>query len=385
MEDNIDKEFLEKLEDINKKMNEALQASSITISQKIETTKQQLKKRINVKKIFYKNIMKYRDIPNIQMVPNYDSILNYLINPTLFVLANLETITEFSLEETNERKELMMQFRGVNNHFLPIFIDLMKNMRSKNVINPEIKYLHQYLMSTVNNYMGQSPASIIKCIFQLIVNEINIANNLLPNKYFNIIENDFLVKLKIKKNCKNCGITTEINEDKDNKFTFDLILNADIAGEKSLQTILLASLSGEEPSNEKCKYCGNFTYKTKSFGVLKKYLILNIKRMNEPQNLMKLIVSDPLNVTEEKLNSENKYTYELIAIFADLNSNTHNMNDAQILNINEINKNNLKILCKNFINDKWYRVINGKIEEFQGNIKEEIRNYKPNALIYKRI
>ena len=100
---------------------------------------------------------------------------------------------------------------------------------------------------------------------------------------------------------------------------------------------------------------------------------------------MRLIISDPLIITEEKFNCENKYTYELISVFADLNPNTLNLTDAQILNINEINKNNLKILCKNFINDKWYRIINGKIEEFKGNIKEEINNYKSNALIYKRI
>ena len=100
---------------------------------------------------------------------------------------------------------------------------------------------------------------------------------------------------------------------------------------------------------------------------------------------MRLIISDPLIITEEKFNCVNKYTYELISVFADLNPNTLNLTDAQILNINEINKNNLKILCKNFINDKWYRIINGKIEEFKGNIKEEINNYKSNALIYKRI
>lgn len=383
MEDIIDKELLQKLEEINKKMDEALQTTSSNIIQKIETTKQQIKKRINEKKNFYKNINEYRDTPNIQIIPISDSILNNLINPTLFVLANLETITEFSLEITNERKELMKHLKGVNNHFLPIFINLMKNMRSKKVVNPDYQYLHQYLIRKVNNYMGQSPSSIIKCIFQLIVYEINLANNYLPNKYPNIIENDFLVTLKTKKNCKNCGITVEIVEE--NKYIIDLFLKPEISGDKSLQSIFLKALSGIENNNEKCKYCGNIMSYTKSIGVSKKYLILNIKSIKEPQNLMRLKISDPLIITEEKFNCENKYTYELISVFADLNPNTLNLTDAQILNINEINKNNLKILCKNFINDKWYRIINGKIEEFKGNIKEEINNYKSNALIYKRI
>ena len=377
-----DKELNQKLEDINQKMKEVLENSTKEISRKIDIAKQEIKKRINEKQNFIKQLKEYREIPKISMIDNSEEVLNSIINPILFCLANLEVITEFTLEKTNEKGELLKKLIG-GNCFVPKFIELMHNMRDNNVMNPNYNNIHQYLKNKLNNYMSQSPDSIINSILGLLEKEINLANNTLQNKYPNIIENNFLGTLKTKKNCNKCGIVVEIVEEK--KLVIELFLRKpQKAADKTLNSIFLNLLSGRKKNNEKCKYCGEIMFNTFSLSDLKNYLILHLDRKNDPQNLMKLKLSNPLKISAEKNNKECNYQYELISILADINVASINLNDGQILNINEINKENLKIFFKNFINDKWYKTIKGKTNEFNENI-QEIYDCKPNILIYKRI
>ena len=377
-----DKELNQKLEDINQKMKEVLENSTKEISRKIDIAKQEIKKRIKEKQNFIKQLKEYREIPKISMIDNSEEVLNNIINPILFCLANLEVITEFTLENTNEKRELLKKLIE-GNHFVPKFIELMQNMRNNNAINPNYNNVHQYLKNKVNNYMSQSPDSIINSILGLLEKEINLANNTLQNKYPNIIENNFLGTLKTKKNCNKCGIVVEIVEEK--KLVIELFLRKpQKAADKKLNSIFLNLLSGRKKNNEKCKYCGEIMFNTFSLSDLKNYLILHLDRKNDPQNLMKLKLSNPLKISAEKNNKECNYQYELISILADINVASFNLNDGQILNINEINKENLKIFFKNFINDKWYKTIKGKTNEFNEN-NQEIYDCRPNILIYKRI
>ena len=96
---------------------------------------------------------------------------------------------------------------------------------------------------------------------------------------------------------------------------------------------------------------------------------------------MKIDYSTPLKFSIETQNHEHKkYEYELISALCDINTTNINLNV-----INEINKQSFKLFFKNFINDKWFKIININPEEFNGNIQAEISNYKPNILIYKKI
>ena len=57
---------------------------------------------------------------------------------------------------------------------------------------------------------------------------------------------------------------------------------------------------------------------------------------------------------------------------------------AQELNIIESNRTTFKIFYKNFINDKWYMILDVEPPKLFENIQEGISSTKANILIYKR-
>ena len=369
-------EIKQKLENINEKIRESLDNISNEVGKNIEAAKQQIKSRVKQKHNFNKILKAYREIPNIQMLPNIQDNFNYIINPILFSLANLEIITQFCLLDDQERKELMKRIG--NEYFITKFIDLMKNMRTNNVPNPNYQLVHQHLRALdMNNYMSQDPALIINSILLKIQNEINIANN-----YPNIITNYFTTSLKISQYCQRCGGVVKISEE--NKFVIDLFLRQpDVVEDEALQSILQNLLMGEGNNQGTCVNCGGATDITISIGGLKKYLIFNLNRKNDIFSKMKIKCSDPLKLEIKKENEEYKYKYEyeLITVLADINIDYY---EPQI-NL-ENNRTEVQVFFKNFINDNYYMKINGKYEAVpQQNFHEEISKHKPNILIYKRI
>ena len=141
MIENIDdNEIRKKLENINEKIKESLTNISKEVGKNIEEAKQQIKNRVKQKHNFNKILKEHREIPNIQMMPNLENNFNYILNPVLFCLANLEIITQFSLLDDQERKELMKKLG--KNYFITKFIDLMKKMRKKNIPNPSYDLVH---------------------------------------------------------------------------------------------------------------------------------------------------------------------------------------------------------------------------------------------------
>ena len=355
MIENIDdnNEIKQKLENINEKIRESLDNISNEVGKNIEAAKQQIKSRVKQKHNFNKILKAYREIPNIQMLPNIQDNFNYIINPILFSLANLEIITQFCLLDDQERKELMK--RMGNEYFITKFIDLMKNMRTNNVPNPNYQLVHQHLRAlNMNNYMSQDPALIINSILLKIQNEINIANN-----YPNIITNYFTTSLKISQYCQRCGGVVKISEE--NKFVIDLFLREpDVVEDEALQSILQNLLMGEGNNQGTCVNCGGAIF-----------------------SKMKIKCSDPLKLEIKKENEEYKYKYEyeLITVLADINIDYY---EPQI-NL-ENNRTEVQVFFKNFINDNYYMKINGKYEAVpQQNFHEEISKHKPNILIYKRI
>ena len=362
------------LEEINQKINEISSKSSDNTTQKINETTKQIKQRIIAKKKFMQKLREYKELPFIQLI-NLKNDINSLINPILFLFSNLEIITEFCLgDDDDDKKEMLEQLQEGN--IVKLFIQLMENMRNKNEKNPNYKQIHQlFRQDWNNNYMTQKMDDIIRAILIMLEKNINIANNNLPNKYPNIITNNFISTLVREKKCYKCGLILKINEYP--KYVIDLFLRKPEVEknqlQESLRSIFSNLLSGENVKQEKCISCGELITITKSLKNLKNYLIINLNRKYDQENLMKFVPSNPLIIFEKKENEEFKHEYELISCLARINDDKNN------------NANILRIYFKNFINGKFYKTVDGKCEEFQGNIQNEVINDEPQILIYKRI
>ena len=373
--DELNKNFKE----INAQIDNALQDLSNKITKNLENTEKQIKTRIKEKKLFIMKLNNIKDIPNLQLRLAPQININCIINPVLFCLANLEIITEFILSE--EKKEIFSKFVGISN-FIVNFNYLMENIRNKNRVNPPFDLIHDFLKNYMNNYLTQDPAYIFNYMLSTLQNDIDVAN-VKENKFSNLIQNNFSMTLITKKKCNVCEHSEIVS--RENKYIIDLFLRKPVIEEirEDLQSIFgsLLTNSNEIVNNEKCQKCGCETIRIKSLENLKKYLIININSDADPNNKMKIDYSTPLKFSIETQNHEHKkYEYELISALCDINTTNIDLNV-----INEMNKQSFKVFFKNFINDKWFKIININPEEFNGNIQAEISNYKPNILIYKKI
>ena len=134
MEDYNDDDLLEqKLDAFNEKLEEALNNSLKKIKNKIESTTKELKEKayelIEKRKNFIKKFLveqKYNLIPKIHLKPNQNLQFNPFINVILFSLANLETFTEFCLED-NYKESLKNIPGNKKEYFIVPFIYFIKN------------------------------------------------------------------------------------------------------------------------------------------------------------------------------------------------------------------------------------------------------------------
>ena len=313
-------ELNKKLLLFNKELDEALQNVSNNISQIILNSKNEIKERIEEKKELYKQLIDSRKVPIFKISQDSGVIDNYIINVVFFCLSNLEIITQFTLGK--KKKDLLKNITN-KKHFIVSFIRLMMDMRNNNVKELDYKNIHEYLYERMNIYLNQDPAYIISLMLQLLEEGVNLClnNNLDQNK--NIITKNFSVTAKKEKKCNLCGNT--------------------------------------KPGVKEKKF---------------------VNREDDPEKKMKLKYKIPLKLNEEKSNKE--YHYELILALVDIDTNIKGKSDPEIKSINTINKEVFQLYFKNFINDKSYRIINGKLEEFNGDINIEISKHNPNILIYKR-
>ena len=112
---------------------------------------------------------------------------------------------------------------------------------------------------------------------------------------------------------------------------------------------------------------------------MKKYLILNINRGKEQNDLIKLKYS----ALDLKGSDNKKYKFELISALCDINTSAESNDQSELLKIKEKNRTDFKIFFKNFINDKWYANTEMKEEiDIEKVLNEEC---KPNILIYERV
>ena len=376
MEDN-NYQLNQQLEEINRIMLEDIKAVTDKINQKINTTKEELKKCIDDKKDYYKLINDLSKLPHLQtnFSPNQD--INYIINPVLVCLANLEVIFKFC--KGKERKEVLIRINQlVPQSFLIYFIQLMEQMRDEINKRPHYKDLHLYLKNPhlKFNYNSQDPSYWIKIILEQLELNIDLVKG---NDISNIITNNFKLNLITKEKCNYCkSIDKTIL--KEEKIVLDLYLKSPGFDENTqirknlidpLESIFGSLLlkSEEQNLNKKCGFCGQQLSITKIIKNKKNYLILNINRDEERERKMELIYSQILKITDEETKEE--IHYELISVLANINVNSNN----------EGNRNNYVLYFKNFINDKWFRWETA----FNDNIEKEISEQKPNILIYKKM
>ena len=372
-----------KYEDDENEINDIFKNMSKNISKKIESSKKEISERMIEKKNFLKKLKDIRGIPNIRIRFNSEINLNYIINPILFCLANLEIFNEFILSE--KKQEIFSKFQGQNS-LTVLFFHLLEEMRKINVISTNEISIHNFLGDKLENYLTQDPGVIIKSILSLIDEEMKLANINIENRFSNLIPNNFSITMKTIKKCNACLHKEEISKEK--KYVIDLFLfHTDFNIVEPLQSVFNNLLSENDELNidKICKMCGYETIIIKEIENLNKYLIINLNREKDPNNSMQLIYSETLNLIEEKEDGTNKlYQYKLISALSDINSNIKNLPMAQGLNIIESNRTTFKIFYKNFINDKWYMILDVEPPKLFENIQEGISSTKANILIYKR-
>ena len=372
-----------KYEDDENEINDIFKNMSKNISKKIESSKKEISERMIEKKNFLKKLKDIRGIPNIRIRFNSEINLNYIINPILFCLANLEIFNEFILSE--KKQEIFSKFQG-HNSLTVLFFHLLEEMRKINVISTNEISIHNFLGDKLENYLTQDPGVIIKSILSLIDEEMKLANINIENRFSNLIPNNFSITMKTIKKCNACLHKEEISKEK--KYVIDLFLfHTDFNIVEPLQSVFNNLLSENDELNidKLCKRCRYETIIIKEIENLNKYLIINLNREKDPNNTMKLIYSETLNLIEEKEDGTNKkYQYKLISVLSDINSNINNLAMAQQLSIIQINKISFKIFFRNFINDKWYKILDNEPPKLFENIEEEINKNMPNILIYKR-
>ena len=136
---------------------------------------------------------------------------------------------------------------------------------------------------------------------------MKLANINIENRFSNLISNNFSITMKTIKKCNACLHKEEISKEK--KYVIDLFLfHTDFNIVEPLQSVFNNLLSENEELNvdKICKMCGYETIIIKEIENLNKYLIINLNREKDPNNTMKLIYSETLNLIEEKEDGTNK-------------------------------------------------------------------------------
>ena len=360
----------------NKQIEEQLQKIKKNIEKKLELEKKQILEKIKERKIFYDKLGKKRNIPNIKL-RGLPSGMNSLINPILFCLANLDIIAEFILSD--KKQEILDKFPD-NNNFIRNFNDLMVDIRDNNILSPNFDNMHKYLQTEMKEtYKSQVPKYIINSFLSALDKEINLAKVDNGNKFSNLIQDYFSFTLITTKNCIQDNVSIKLKEEK--KYIIDLFLRESVLSSAvefgdNFRDFLLPQ-DANDNFKEVCPKCKKKMNLGKSVENLKKYLIININREKESKDLIKFKYSS----LKLKGGDNKYYNFKLILALCDINTNTENIEQNELIKINEKNGTNFKIFFKNLINNQWY----ADTEIFKKNIEKKLNDEcKPNILIYKR-
>ena len=403
-------ELQKKIDQFNKEINQIFDEGQKRIFNNIENAKNKFNEIINEKKIINNLLTGKRQKPILQKLDNEpNQTYNSILNPILLLLANLKIITLFALGQ--EKDAIIIKMKNLlltvtpNNIFLFYFMKLMNEMRDTNIAIPNSKVFHQYLIdflkSEKKEYLCQDPGKIINTILIMIDSQIKLLKNI-PSIHKNINEYDeesvrkyfeertnnnptfvttnFSMTLITKKKCAQNHTEYSYNQ----IFAIDLFPKRPEVEEivpENLKQVFYFYINDEPKQKEYCQKCKTELKINKNIESLKDYLIININRKEDPENKMKIIYPQLLEISTDK----KELKYELISVLMNINTITANLDREGLKYINRKNKNNYVLFTKNFINKKWYKTTeNEQNIEFKGKLDNEINKFednRPNPLI----
>ena len=403
-------ELQKKIDQFNKEINQIFDEGQKRIFNNIENAKNKFNEIINEKKIINNLLTGKRQKPILQKLDNEpNQTYNSILNPILLLLANLKIITLFALGQ--EKDAIIIKMKNLlltvtpNNIFLFYFMKLMNEMRDTNIAIPNSKIFHQYLIdflkSEKKEYLCQDPGKIINTILIMIDSQIKLLKNI-PSIHKNINEYDeesvrkyfeertnnnptfvttnFSMTLITKKKCAQNHTKYSYNQ----IFAIDLFPKRPEVEEivpENLKQVFYFYINDEPKQKEYCQKCKKELQINKNIESLKDYLIININRKEDPENKMKIIYPQLLDISADK----KELKYELISVLMNINTITANLDREGLKYINRKNKNNYVLFTKNFINKKWYKTTeNEQNIEFKGKLDNEINKFednRPNPLI----
>ena len=403
-------ELQKKIDQFNKEINQIFDEGQKRIFNNIENAKNKFNEIINEKKIINNLLTGKRQKPILQKLDNEpNQTYNSILNPILLLLANLKIITLFALGQ--EKDAIIIKMKNLlltvtpNNIFLFYFMKLMNEMRDTNIAIPNSKVFHQYLIDFLNSekkeYLCQDPGKIINTILIMIDSQIKLLKNI-PSIHKNINEYDEESVRKyfeertnnnptfVTTNFSMTLITKEKCAQNHTKYSYNQIFAIDLFPKRpeveeivpeNLKQVFYFYINDEPKQKEYCQKCKKELQINKNIESLKDYLIININRKEDPENKMKIIYPQLLEISTDK----KELKYELISILMNINTITANLDREGLKYINRKNKNNYVLFTKNFINKKWYKTTeNEQNIEFKGKLDNEINKFednRPNPLI----
>ena len=344
--------------------NDLLQKTLAEINNEIDSEFNKLEKKLeNIQEYLYQT---KKNFPIINIFPKFESMLNpkedinHIINVILFILSNIKIFNEISLSNKTV-KNLNLQPHQNEKDFTKLFINLIKQMRDPQCNNVDYEPIHKYLKEELKEaeYKSQDPSKLFKLIFEMIKSDLKPAKNI-----DRIIEDNFTTNSKIKKMCENsdCKKTRIISERESTVIDLYLSKPEFLNTRNELQPELLKNLLLSEIYKYRTEICENCHFDMRFYGIIepKTYLFININRESAPNYKMRLLY--PLSL---KINCED---YVLISALT--------TKDSKYI-----------LFYKNYFNDKWYKIVDGKEDNIPDNSDMEniISDNYPNILIYKKL
>lgn len=346
--------------------NDLLQKTLAEINNEIDSEFNELEKKLaKIQEYLYQT---KKNFPIINIFPKFESMLNpnpkedinHIINVILFILSNIKIFNEISLSgETVDN--LNLQPHQNEKDFTKLFINLIKQMRDPQCNNVDYVPIHKYLKEELKEaeYYSEDPSKLFKLIFEMIKSDLKPAKNI-----DRIIEDNFTTNSKIKKMCENsdCKKTRIISERESTVIDLYLSKPEFLNTRNELQPELLKNLLLSEIYKYRTEICENCHFDMRFYGIIepKTYLFININRESAPNYKMRLLY--PLSL---KINCED---YVLISALT--------TKDSKYI-----------LFYKNYFNDKWYKIVDGKEDNIPDNSDMEniISDNYPNILIYKKL
>ena len=362
----IEKEVEKEIDDIWGKELELFQT-------KIDNAHKELDKKFEK---FTKEISeKIKKIKIEQFIPNgkdynlnleYIDNTNYLINPILICLCNIDLFIYLCLEnwninvikDLNDKEDIL--FSGFTNLISKIYLRKKHNYRDPFEIHKQLK------IEMKNDFYTNDPGVIINFILKKLHNELNTFKQYSEDKFDDKkgftdmitnnktkISEEFFNILYFREECYECNSVKNYYQQIP---IFDLYIDNDSALENAI--INFKSV---------CKQCKKRTKNT-IISLTSNILIININRKDDIINSKNIIYKLKLDLFNQK--------YELISVIR----KDYFINDKVIIYDPE----NISVFCKNCYDNRWYSY-NDENKKLIENENKIIDGKKALLLIYKKI